>query len=733
MSTFFHHAEPVLPSISGVSTHEAVFCSRRERFSVRARSIARILAVPGMLTALFLIFSGCEHNPDNPVSGKGNVTLTVDWTNKGTGVEAPPSYEAMYTPSSGDTQKFINLSGISNEISISPGEGQLMVYALPAELKVKGTVAGITPVDGLIPSLPGWFFCWAGRLDIESGANTEKTANMKQQMRELDMSILVEPPEFSSEISRITATLSGVASEIDMTDGAVSSAASTVFDFSLTGNLATAKIRLLGMTGTPEQTLSVVIELSQEQRTIVAYDISSLLTNFNIAKTTPVKIMANLQAGAPDNAVSLCRWKHGSHNLSFSAYPLELEFGGDDGSVGEITVISPDRPWNYEVVQTGEWCIVEKAGDLLRVRATHNTGAPREARINIYSDDDDELVTVFQEADSTISYYRDCEVVKLQSATAFGANGKGVNLVIMGDGYVREDMQQLAVGKYEADMRATMDHFFSVYPYNEYRDYFNVHMVAAISNESGISVANPPSARDTRFESLWEGPETGTGINSNIDIVKSYIASIEDLQDVPPGHLTVILPINADIYAGTCVMYPDGFSVSLCPVGSEFFKIVMHEAGGHGFAKLADEYVYFGETTIPASEITTITTWKSLGYMANIDLAGDISATSWSGFNVPKYTTGFPEISRVGAFEGAFQYGRGVWRAEYNSCMNNNIPYFNAPSRWAIVKRISDICGLGITFEAYIASEVIPAHPIDMDHTRDAKAFVPLGRPVLMQ
>ena len=50
-------------------------------------------------------------------------------------------------------------------------------------------------------------------------------------------------------------------------------------------------------------------------------------------------------------------------------------------------------------------------------------------------------------------------------------------------------------------------------------------------------------------------------------------------------------------------------------------------------------------------------------------------------------------------------HSRGVFRSEPTSCMNNNIPYYSAISRQAIVERIMDYAGLPFSFEDFCAHD----------------------------
>jgi hypothetical protein len=297
----------------------------------------------------------------------------------------------------------------------------------------------------------------------------------------------------------------------------------------------------------------------------------------------------------------------------------------------------------------------------------------------------------------------------------------------MGDGYTEQYMET-GTGKYETDMRTAADHFFSVYPLSQYRNYFNIYMVTAISNEEGISIRSPRTDVDTKFETLWEGAGS-TGISCNYSTVIEYVNAVSELSLSELDNVTVLLPINKYIYAGTCMMrlYSNqrsgqGFSISMCPVGSSFREIVVHESAGHGFAKLTDEYIHYVRETYPEEDKADDIIGKSYDWYENIDFYPDIMQTTWSGFaNNPKY-------SMVGTFEGAQMYGKGIWRPEENSCMNNNVLYFNAPSRWAQVRRIMYLAGFNYSFAQFLQDDVVPAYPRTRSYV---EKFVPLAPPII--
>ena len=89
---------------------------------------------------------------------------------------------------------------------------------------------------------------------------------------------------------------------------------------------------------------------------------------------------------------------------------------------------------------------------------------------------------------------------------------------------------------------------------------------------------------------------------------------------------------------------------------------------------------------------------KSYGFYTNISLSGSWHDVPWSHMiHDPQYS------NVVDVYEGAHEHSRGVWRSEATSCMNNNIPYYNAISRESMVKRIMKYAGEEYSFEAFKA------------------------------
>lgn len=321
-------------------------------------------------------------------------------------------------------------------------------------------------------------------------------------------------------------------------------------------------------------------------------------------------------------------------------------------------------------------------------------------------------------------YYNDKDIVKLFSAT----KGKGINLVFMGDGFTLIDLIK-GKGKYETSINKAIEHFFSVEPYKSHRNYFNAYMIVAKSEESGVNSGYINV--DNKFESKFgEGTHIDVNADKCIEFVELVLES-ENINNI--GDITTTIVLNSYKYAGTCYWWSNGFSIALCPMSNsvspyDFRGLVNHEAGGHAFAKLADEYIKIENIgkTISESEIDNLKWGHSIGFYCNVDIKNDLNTILWKDF------IGHSRYSNIGAYEGGYYYSYGVWRPEDKSCMDNNIPYYNAPSRWLITKKIKHMAGEPFTFTNFLETDIIDKHGIKTLKSQ-IELMPPLAPPVFVK
>lgn len=293
--------------------------------------------------------------------------------------------------------------------------------------------------------------------------------------------------------------------------------------------------------------------------------------------------------------------------------------------------------------------------------------------------------------------YGDGDLIMLQEKGV----GNGVNIVLMGDCF---DAKDISEGKYVQAMQDAYTYFFDIEPYATYKDYFNVYAVVGMSADSGMGTVN--TIREARFGSQYT---LNAGVSPDFETVfaGACVAPIND--DV--STTLVILVENSNEYDGLCYMWGDGSAVALVPMSTDpapydFQGLIHHEAGGHGFGKLADEYIYHNAFIQACgcnccNHVDYINKMKSYGFYTNISLTGSMQEVPWSHMI---YDPQFSNV--VDVYEGAYMHTRGVFRSEATSCMNNNIAYYNAISRESMVKRIMKYAGEEYSYEAFKAKDV---------------------------
>ncbi len=288
--------------------------------------------------------------------------------------------------------------------------------------------------------------------------------------------------------------------------------------------------------------------------------------------------------------------------------------------------------------------------------------------------------------------YDEDKIITLQSAS----KGKGINLIFLGDGYNAEDV---STGKYLSNIKEQVEHFFTVEPYSSYRNYFNVYTAIALSPESGIGTVN--TLRDTKFETTFS---CGTGLIANNDAIFEYALKMPTVTKNNLNQSLIVVTPNTTEYGGVTQMWSDGSAIAFCPRSTYGYPydargLVQHEAGGHGFGKLGDEYIY-QNGFVNEIYANMLRGHQARGWFQNLSLTGKMHEVPWSHLMTHSRYSGFVDI-----FEGGLMFSRGVFRSEQNSCMNNNIPYFSTISREVIVKRIMEYAGEQYTFEKFVAND----------------------------
>ena len=289
-------------------------------------------------------------------------------------------------------------------------------------------------------------------------------------------------------------------------------------------------------------------------------------------------------------------------------------------------------------------------------------------------------------------YSKDGEVMTLQKASV----GKGINLVFMGDAYTDKDMGK--GGLYETVMKQAMEEFFAIEPYKTFRNRFNVYAVKAVSSNGNIGEDSVTALGTVFVDNLR--------VNCDYDKCFEYASKIPGIS---LDNLTIAVLVNSWRDQGTCQSFQNAHKQSSVAITSTqsndpnlFGPVLRHETCGHGFAFLDDEYVTT-EGTVPQSFIDQRTnSYNKYGWYSNVDFTNDPKKVKWSAFLADdRYK------DEVGIFEGGGTYEKGVYRPSQDSMMRYDDEYFNAPSRWAIYKRIMELSGETASFEKFLEYDAV--------------------------
>ena len=365
-------------------------------------------------------------------------------------------------------------------------------------------------------------------------------------------------------------------------------------------------------------------------------------------------------------------------------------------------VINAEGEW--EVASKPDWCEVSPASGnkktevTLTIKGMAKNADSRDGKVVFRLKNKD-----YTHECSVTQYgyeYGEDEWITLQKATK-GNNG-GINIVLLGDGFSAKD---IASGEYLDDIKQEVEYFFGIEPYKTYRDYFNVYTAIPLSTESGVGTVN--TIRYNRFNTTFTG---GIGLKADYDEVFDYALGAPTVNKGNLNQTLIIMVPNSTDYGGICQMWEDGSAIAFCPQSTYGYPldtrgVIQHEAGGHGFGKLGDEYIYHNAFIDACGcsccgHVLEFNGAKSLGWFDNLELTGKMHSVGWSHLI---FDDRYSDI--VDIYEGGYMHNRGVFRSEPNSCMNNDIPYYSTISRESIVKRIKAYAGEAYSFEDFVKND----------------------------
>lgn len=340
----------------------------------------------------------------------------------------------------------------------------------------------------------------------------------------------------------------------------------------------------------------------------------------------------------------------------------------------------PDLGWHYAYTSPKYWRYVQQHS-LTTVTLVDSEG---NIVVNPLTEDIDDVQKVMESVFGPVGGQIHPPLQGVAKTLQKASVGNGIDIVFLGDAFTAE---MIAEGIYDKAVSTAVEHIFADRTLRGLRDRFNIYSVSLPSRDGDYF-----SGASTVL-GCWYGEDSKVG--GDDELCRSCTASVVTEERIDDA-LTIVL-MNSERYGGTTYMYSpedggygSGYAVAyipLCATQDEFRFLLQHEAIGHGFAKLADEYSSASNGEIPAETVMQMKELENAGWWNNVDFTSDPDQVKWSYFILDeRYSSG-----HIGVYEGACGYSKGIWTPTWKSIMKGNSEQFNAPSREAIWVRAQSV------------------------------------------
>lgn len=252
-----------------------------------------------------------------------------------------------------------------------------------------------------------------------------------------------------------------------------------------------------------------------------------------------------------------------------------------------------------------------------------------------------------------------------------GSPENQVDIVILGDGYRRDEMHKL-----RKDSEKAVSVLFEHEPLRSRKHDFSVRLIECVSTESGIDEPH----RDVWRNSILECSFDALGIERYVLTMSNR--RLRDIAGNVPYDAIVVL-VNSSKYGGGGIfgLY------AIATADNEHSGYVLTHEFGHAFAGLGDEY-YSSEVTYNDMYPRGVEPWEP-----NITALLDSTAIKWGDLVREGTPIPTPDDSTyagvVGCFEGAGYSAKGLYRPMRDCIMfSRKCDSFCAVCRRAIEKMI---------------------------------------------
>jgi hypothetical protein len=401
----------------------------------------------------------------------------------------------------------------------------------------------------------------------------------------------------------------------------------------------------------------------------------------------------------------------------------------------KLKVYTSSEPGSWLRQETSSRSAASETHEVLLHAASNKGGMSRSAYLLFVKEEDGsqkELATVkiSQQGGQvleSVDFSEDGKIDTLQEHV----KGEGIPIVLMGDGFVD---QEFTDGTYRRVMEKAMENLFTEEPVKSLREYFDVFMINAVSENNDFGVGYK-----TAFSCKLAG-KNSSAISGDDASVQVYVGKV--VKEEKRKNCLAVVILNTSAYAGTTYFgYQDEnsqfieFAIAYCPIienlESDYFRqVLVHEAIGHGLGKLGDEYVYSDKGSISILEVQRIRVMQANGWAQNVDFTASEDSVMWASF----LTDSRYQNEHLGVYEGACTYPEGAYRPSEDSMMNSNTCAFNAPSRMSLYEKVMKI-GMAVeqvSYEDFVAFDKahLPNTLPAVRYARTASSGHSFARPV---
>ena len=242
--------------------------------------------------------------------------------------------------------------------------------------------------------------------------------------------------------------------------------------------------------------------------------------------------------------------------------------------------------------------------------------------------------------------------VKIISKTA--TPDKAIDIAVIAEGYTAKDEK-----KFYHDAELLAKNLLTHEPFTKYKNRINIYAIAAPSDESGISLSD---------DSTWKNTAAGSHFYTFYEsryLTTPDVFKVRDLAALVPYDAIYVLA-NTTVYGGGGIFN----FYALTAAGNKLSKQVTVHEFGHSFAGLADEYFYDRQDALDAMYDIKIEPWEpNITSLVSFD-------RKWKSLlpeGTPVPTPVKKEYkSKPGVFEGGGYLSKGMYRSMFDCRMRTN-------------------------------------------------------------